>query len=374
MKINKNTIRAYESDASQLKGRALDVVHPTTIAEVRKIVSNSKRIVVRGGGTGLAGGCVPQNGLDIVLDISKLDHIGNFDSERRTVEVEAGVILDDLQHYLSEYNLEFPINPFSHSVCTLGGMIATDAVGSRALKYGRTSGWVKWVEIVDGDGQIHKKGITELSDYSGMEGITGVIVRACLKLSPKKNRTATLFGSDNYEEIVSVTRDLKRNPEISMIEFFGKFVSKKMGLEKKYNLIVEYENDSGILSSQEYKELLRLRENVSIVMGEEGYIHIEDPKVLLDRSGQLLEWIEGKHVPVYGHIGSGIFHPRFNEEQKKYIPEMMKLVKRLGGQISGEHGIGVLKKEFVEPNDKKILINVKKRTDPQNKFNVGKVI
>lgn len=374
MKINKNTIKAYESDASRLKGKALDVVHPTTIAEARKIISNSKRIVVRGGGTGLAGGCVPQNGLDVVLDISKLDHIGNFDCERRTVEVEAGVILDDLQHYLSEYNLEFPINPFSHSVCTLGGMIATDAVGSRALKYGRTSGWVKWVEIIDGNGQIHKKGITELSDYSGMEGITGVIVKACLKLSPKKNRTATLFGSDSYEEIISVTRDLKRNPEISMIEFLGKFVSKKMGLEKKYNLIVEYENNSGTLSSQEYKELLDLRENVSILMGEEGYTHIEDPKVLLDRSGQLLKWIEGKHVPVYGHIGSGIFHPRFNEEQKKYIPEMMKLVKRLGGQISGEHGIGILKKEFVEPNDKKILINVKKRTDPQNKFNVGKVI
>ena len=58
----------------------------------------------------------------------------------------------------------------------------------------------------------------------------------------------------------------------------------------------------------------------------------------------------------------------------KYIPEMMKLVKRLSGHISGEHGVGILKKEFVEVNDKKILINVKKRTDPLNKFNVGKVI
>ncbi len=109
-------------------------------------------------------------------------------------------------------------------------------------------------------------------------------------------------------------------------------------------------------------------------MAEEGHTYLEDPKVLLDRSDRLVRWLEKRGIPFFGHIGSGIFHPRFNEEQKKYIPEMMKLVKRLGGQISGEHGIGILKKEFVEINDKKILINIKKRTDPQNKFNVGKMI
>ncbi len=374
MKLNKNTIKAYESDASQISGKALGVVSPTTIKEVQEIVAKTKRIVVRGGGTGLAGGCVPQDGLDMVLDISKLDKISNLDSERKTVEIEAGVILDDLQDYLSKYNLEFPVSPFSHSVCTVGGMIATNAVGSRALKYGRTANWVKWIDIVDDKGEIHKKGITELSDYSGMEGTTGVIIRACLKLSPKKNRTATLLNFDNYQEVISVVRNLKRNSSVSMIELLGKTASMKVGLDKKYHLIIEYENESGKLSGKEYNDLLILRGKMGVAMAEEGHTYLEDPKVLLDRSDRLVEWLEEKEIPFFGHIGSGIFHPRFNEENKKYIPEMMKLVKRLGGQISGEHGIGILKKEFVESNDKKILINIKKRTDPENKFNVGKVI
>ena len=374
MKINKNTIKAYESDASQIRGKALNVVLPTTIEEVKRAVINSKRIVARGGGTGLVGGCVPQDKLDTILDLSKLDTISNFNYENKTVEVEAGVILDDLQEYVSRYDLEFPVNPFSHSVCTLGGMIATNAVGSRALKYGRTSNWIKWIEVVDSDGKMSKKGITEISDYSGMEGITGIIVRACLKLSPKKIRTANLFDSDNYNEIISLVKNLKRNRAISMIELLGKMASKKVGLEKKYHLIIEYEDGSGKLSGGKYNDLLMLREKMGVIMLEEGHTYLEDPKVMLEKSDRLVRWLEERGIPFFGHIGSGIFHPGFNEEQKKYIPEMMKLVKRLGGRISGEYGIGLLKKEFVDANDKKIIANIKKRTDPKNKFNVGKVI
>ena len=372
--MKKDIMKVYERDASQLKGKALDVVFPKSVAEVRGIVARTDRIVVRGGGTGLVGGCIPQNGLDVVLDVSKMDKILGLDVERKTIEVEAGVILDDLQDYISEHNLEFPVSPFSHAVCTIGGMIATDAVGSRAIKYGKTSNWVKWVEVVDDVGRLHKKGITELSDYSGMEGITGVIVRACLKLSVKKKRKGSLISVDNYDEIISVVKNLKRNSNVSMIEFFGKMVSEKIGLGDRYNLIVEYEDGSGKLSDKEYEKLLILREKVRSIMIEAGYIYLECPKVLLDRSDKLIKWFEEKKVPFFGHIGVGIFHPRFNEKQKKYISEMMKIVKRLGGQVSGEYGIGILKKEFVEVNDKKILVNMKKRTDPLNKFNIGKMI
>ena len=373
-KVVKFKVKAYESDASQLKGNALGVVFPKSVADVREIVAKTNRVVIRGAGTGLAGGCVPQNGLDVVLDMSKMDKILGLDVERRTINIEAGVILDDLQDYIAEHNLEFPVSPFSHAVCTIGGMISTDAVGSRAIKYGKTSNWVKWIEVVDDKGNLYRKGITELSDYSGMEGITGVIVRACLKLSSKKKRTGSLVSVNNYNDIISIVRNLKRNSAVSMIEFFGRTVSKKIGLGDNYHLIIEYENDSGKLSDKEYNDILELRGKMSSIMIEAGYTYLEDPKVLLDRSDRLIEWLEKKGVPVFGHIGVGIFHPRFNEEQKEHIPEMMKLVKRLGGQISGEHGIGILKKEFVEVNDKRILVNVKKRTDPLNKFNVGKVI
>ena len=372
--MNKNLKKVYEVDASQLKGDALDVICPVGVEEVRRIITRTNRIVVRGAGTGLAGGCVPLNGLDVVLDMSKMDKIREFDKERKTIEVEAGVILDELQDYLSKYNLEFPVKPSSHAVATIGGMIATDAVGNRAIKYGKTSNWVKWIEIVDSVGKLHRKGITELSDYSGMEGITGVIVRACLKLSPIKERTATLLRIDSLEEIVFVVRKLKRNSAVSMIEFLDKKISDDLGFGEHYYLLVEYEDNSGELENEKYEELLSLRDKVYPLVADKGYTRIEDPKIMIDKFVKLMSWLEMNGIPTFGHIGVGILHPCFNHEQEKHIPEMMKLVKRLGGHISGEHGIGILKKGFVDVNDKKILVNVKKRTDSLNKFNVGKVI
>jgi len=371
---NKNIVKVYESDASRLEGRALDVVHPRNVAEVRGIVANAKRVVIRGAGTGLAGGAVPQNGLDVVLDMSKMNGIYGFDRERKTVEVGAGAVLDELQGYLFRFGFEFPVKPSSHAVATIGGMIATDAVGARAIKYGRTSNWVKWVEVVDGNGEVSRRGVTELSDYAGMEGITGVIVRACLKLSPLKKRSASLVRVDSLEEIVSIVRNLKRNFAVSMIEFLDGSISKGIGLGEGHHLIVEYEDGSGELKGGEYDELIETRDKIYPWIAGEGYSRIEDPKIMIDRFVKLIEWLEVRGIPVFGHIGVGILHPCFSKEQEKFIPEMMKLVKRLGGSISGEHGIGILKKNFVEANDRKILVNVKKRTDPMNKFNIGKVI
>ncbi len=372
--MNKNLMKVYETDASQLKGRALDVVFPTTIMEVRNFVAKSKRVVPRGAGTGLSGGCVPQHGLDVVLDLSKLTSISEFDKERMIVEVEAGVILDELQAYLARHGLEFPVNPSSHAVATIGGMIATNAVGSRAVKYGKTSDWVKWVEVVDGHGNLYRKGVTELSDYAGMEGITGVIVKACLKLSPLKKRTASLVPLTSISKVIEVVRGLKRDSSVSMIEFLDKKISKGLEMDEKYHLLIEYENDSGFLKGEEYEAVLALRDKVYPFAAGEGYVRIEDPKILLDRFEKLMTWLEVHEIPVFGHLGVGILHPCFNHNQEKLVPEMMKVVKRLSGQITGEHGIGILKRPFVEANDKKILINVKKRTDVLDKFNVGKVI
>lgn len=372
--MKKTEMKAYETDASRLDGNALDVIHPKTITEVKNVVAKSRRIVPRGAGTGLAGGCVPLNGIDIVLDLSGLIEIKNLDVGRRIVEVEAGVILDDLQNYLLKYGLEFPIMPSSHGVCTIGGMIATDASGKRMIKYGETSNWVRWVEVIDDYGNLYRKGATELSDYSGMEGITGVIVRACLKLLPLKKRTASLIKVESSEEVVSIVRDLKRNPMISMIEFLDKKISKGLGLTEDYHLIIEYEGGGGLLKGEEYGELIKMREKVYSFVVNEGYVRIEDCKIMTNRFVKLMDWFEEKGIPTFGHIGVGILHPCFSRDKEKFIPEMMKVVKRFGGQISGEYGVGILKTKFVDEGDKKILINIKKRTDPLNKFNVGKVI
>lgn len=374
MKQKNNLLKVYETDASQIEGKAKDVVFPKTISEIKSLILKSQRICVRGAGTGLAGGAVPLNGEDVVLDLSKLNQISNFDKERKTVEVEAGVILDDLQNFLEDYGLEFPVKPSSHEVCTIGGMIATDAVGSRGVRYGKTSDWVSWIEVLDSSGKIEKKGKTELSDYAGMEGISGVIVGASLKLAEKKKRTADLIEKENFEELVEIVRNLKRRDDVSMIEFFGKQVSELLNLEKKYHLIVEYESGEGKLKDDDYRALMDLRDSLYPLLAKEGFSRIEDPKLMLDKIPSLVEFLEKNRVPVFGHLGVGILHPCFSQEQGKLIEKMMKLIKRFNGYVSGEHGIGLLKKEFVDPNDKKILVNIKKRTDGKNKFNVGKVV
>jgi glycolate oxidase len=253
-------------------------------------------------------------------------------------------------------------------------MIANDAVGSRAVKYGKTSNWVNWIEVVDSHGEIHRKTRTELSDYAGLEGITGVIVRAGLKLTDKKIRTISLLSSDNVGEIVDAVRKLKRDSSVSMVEFLNKEISDWLGLERAYHLIIEFESDRGNMKDKEYEKIMEMRDRIYPLLADKSYTLIEDPKILIDKFEKFLLWLETKKIPVFGHLGVGILHPCFSEKQEKLIPEMMKVVKKLGGQISGEHGIGLKKKDFVEPNDRKILINIKRRTDAENKFNMGKVI
>jgi len=169
-----------------------------------------------------------------------------------------------------------------------------------------------------------------------------------------------------------------RRRDVCAIEFLDRIVSKGVGFlkegESAYHLLIEYEGENGKLKGKDYEKVMAMRDAVYPFLAGEGYVRIEDPKVLTDRFPKLMTWLEAKGIPTFGHIGSGIVHPCFNVEQEKLIPEMMKLVLRLGGQVSGEHGIGILKRGFVEVNDQKILRNVKKRIDPSGKFNVGKVI
>ncbi len=376
MKSKKKLNSVYEVDASCVRGNAKEVVFPKSVEDVKKAVKKYNQIVMRGGGSGLAGGCVPLNGQDVVLDLSKLTKIENFDEDKKTIEVEAGVILDDLNSYLEQEKIEFPVNPSSHGIATTGGLIACNAVGSRAVKYGDTKKWIKWIDIVNCNGNLERKGITEISDYSGMEGTTGVIVKACLKLCNKKIRTANILDFDNLDELKKIVKTLKKESDVSMIEFFGRQIAEMLDLENKYYLLVEYESDKGAMEGDEYGRFLKLRDSVYPMLAKRGFFRIEDPKVIVDKVDELINFLESKDIPVFGHLGVGILHPCFSEEQveKKYIKEMMKIVKRIGGQITGEHGVGILKKEFVDPNDKKILVNIKKRCDPKNKFNAGKII
>jgi FAD/FMN-containing dehydrogenase len=371
--IKKNN-NPYNRDASRYKGNFFEVVHPKSIGELRRIVTTTNFLVLRGGGSGFAGGSVPLTERDTVINLLHLNNIANFERERKTIEVECGVILEDLQDYLDVQGFEFSINPFSRKIATIGGMIATNAVSSRVGKYGRMSQWIKWIDVMDCHGVISRKGVTEISDYSGKEGISGIIIRACLKVVVKVKRSATIVPITNLNEMIKIVETLKRDKTVSIIDFCDEFISEGIGLEKKYHLFIEYENDLGFLRGIEYVEFLKKLDSMySFVFGT-GCTAIEDPKIMLVKFVEIMRWIREKKVLVFGHLSIGVLYVCFKKEQYDKIPVLMKMVKQFGGMITYSHGIGVLKREFLDFNDKKILENIKKRTDVLNKFNVGKIL
>lgn len=363
---------AYSTDASMIKGQATSVLFPKSAEEISQIVKNSSGVVPRGAGTGLAGGAVPQN--CAVVDLSKMNQILEFNREKKAIEVEAGIVLDELNDYLSIYSLEFPVKPSSHSVCTIGGMIATNAVGSRAIKYGRTSEWVESIEVVDGKGETLKIGKTDLSDFAGMEGITGIITRAKLKLVSLKKRTASILEFGSLEEVQNHVIKLKSRNDISAIEFMDKFTSSVLGLSDKYHIIVEYESEEGKLKDREYSKIMELRDRIYPALASLGYTRIEDPKIMIGKFSEFADFLEENKIPFFGHLGVGIVHPVFRAGEEKRISEAIKLAKKLHGQVSGEHGIGLAKKKFLDENDNKLIARIKSRHDPANKLNCGKVI
>jgi hypothetical protein len=151
-------------------------------------------------------------------------------------------------------------------------------------------------------------------------------------------------------------------------------VSEWLGFGRGYFLVVEYEGDRGSLKDSEYFALMAKLKTVSREGFSRGFWRVEDPKLSLDKLEKFALWLLSKDIPFVANLFSGVIHPFLNTHQEQFVPEMMVLIKKANGQISGSFGIGVLKKSFVEYTDRVILENIKKRTDPQGKFNAGKLV
>jgi len=365
---------AYETDASGIVGLAKEVILPSTIEEVCTAVKTNQHIVIRGGGSGFRGGAVPLNGEDVVLDLSRINTVEDVDLMRKTIEVGAGVIFEDLQQLLEEHELEIGVDLVSSRICTIGGMIATNAVGGRGMKYGRMSTFVRWIDVVDSTGTIIRKGATELSDYVGMEGTTGVIIRACLQCQSLPVRSASLLRIERYEDIELHTMNYKRLPEVSMIEVLCPTISDMLGIGCSYHLLIEYEGEQGDAKGIAYDKLMRLRNLIYGAVAREGYIRIEDVKVQVHTLTKLLSWLTQRRIPFFGHAGMGIIYPCFLPTQVEEISLLFNFISRIGGSVHGSFGVGIQKKAYVEHLDKKIYENIFKRTDLEKKFNQEKLL
>ena len=422
------------------------VVKPQSTEEVSDILrlADRERIPVtpRGGATGLCGGCVPSFG-GIVLSLEKMNRIVEVDQENQMAVVEAGVTLKDFYEAVEEAGLFFPPHPGEESAM-FGGLVATNAGGSRAVKYGVIRNYVRGLEVVlPGGSVVHLGGklMKSSTGYSllnlmvGSEGTLGVITRATIQLMPPSQATRSLIiPYDDLEDAIDTVPLLMRRKILPMaVEFMEKevvqiteeFLKKKWPCSQGKTFLLI------ILDASGEEEMNRLSETVAEVCMEKGALDVyvadspDKQRLVLDIRSKFYEALKAgvvevldisvpraeiaRHVrrvheisiehgiwlPTYGHAADGNVHTHIMKaryEDGRLIPvpedewrkksdlvreELYRDCKERGGVISGEHGIGVVKKNFLSyvlgKEEIQLMKGIKKIFDPHHILNPGKI-
>ncbi|MDD5193299.1 MAG: FAD-binding oxidoreductase [Candidatus Nanoarchaeia archaeon] len=370
--MNKHELSCYNTDASRLFGETEVVFFPKNVTEVQAIIKEiDGAIVIRGAGTGLEGGCIPEK--SSIIDLCKMNKIIDFNPLKMQVRVEAGATIKELNEKLRKASLEFPIYSSENEISTIGGMIALNSSGARSMKYGNVKDWIEEIEFVNGKGELIKTTKADLMDICGMEGITGIIVSANLRVAPIIERSASIFQTDNLSEIFLIARKIRSEKEVSMLKILSKNVSKLLGFPEKYYLIVEFDSYRGKIRGEEYEELIRKLNNITRILISEGYYNSEDPKLFFDKLKEFVTFLEINNVPYFGDLGTGIIYAFFKDLEDNKRGMVRTAMKKLKAKF-GNYGIGILRKDFLDSFDAKIIQRVKLRYDPKNKINKGKMI
>jgi glycolate oxidase len=431
---------AYANDATHyFKSRIPDaVVLPHTTEEVSKVMkyAYAKEIPVtpRGAGSGLAGGCTPVHG-GIVMDLKRLNKVLEIDKSNMTAIVEARVVLKKFQDILEKRQLFYPPDPQSASVCTIGGNVATRAGGPRGVKYGTTGDYVTGMEVVLPDGSLITPGgkfvkqsvgydITHL--MTGSEGTLGVITAVNLRILPlpEANRTVVVVCETLEQAAEIVAEIIARGAVPAMIEFLIKLAITIMNQYFFPPLPTDGEGYlfmyfDGTEAQVEYEA--KLVSEICHDMKAKEVRLIEDPKAAqaywtaranvypliqtifergnaeditvprnklpdLVRAVQAISAAEGVMIGLAGHAGDGNMHPSIlfpqvtpeaEAKAKIAIDKLIRAGLDLGGTISGEHGIGIHKAEYLSWELGDIQIDLMKRIkqafDPKGIMNPGKI-
>jgi len=409
-------------------------------AELSRIMDyaykNNIPVVVRGSGTGLVGGAVAICG-GILVNLSKMDTIIELDEENLTLTVEPGVLLMDIAKYVEERSLFYPPDPGEKSA-TIGGNISTNAGGMRAVKYGVTRDYVLGLELVMPDGEIINVGgkvVKNSSGYSikdivcGSEGTLAIITKAILKLIPLPESSASLLVpfKSLEEAIATVPLIIKSKSTPTAIEFMQRevlayaeeYMGKKIPdctnapaylllsfdgsrteVEKASDKVAEICIDNGaydayIVDTEERKEAIwsargTLLEAVKASTTEMDECDVVVPRDQITSFIRYLNDIE-KEVDIkircFGHAGDGNLHVYvlrdelddldWGKKLSKAFDLMYKKSIELSGLVSGEHGIGFAKRDYLlkQHGDYYIglLRNIKKAFDPKGILNPEKI-
>jgi glycolate oxidase len=430
---------AYGFDGTFYERTPPLVVLPTTTAQVSAVhrIATERRIPLtpRAMGSGLSGGAVPLGG-SIVLGVARMDRIIEIDEIDRVAVVQAGVINARLQAEVEKRGLFYPPDPSSLKQSAIGGNVAENAGGARCLKYGVTGDYVLALEVVLPDGTVIRTGgrtVKNVTGYdlrrlfTGAEGTLGTITEITLRLLSKpKFARAALAVFDRIEDAADATtavmvsgvlpaaielvdnltmRCVEANSPIGLpldadaILIFGVDGNYESVLADELAVIDAVVRAHGAravtvaASDAESERLWAARRSISPALarrrpnklGEDVCI----PPRALTELIRRVRGIAGKYaleIPVFGHIGDGNLHPNIlcdktNREEMLRVAgaarEIFETTVALGGTLSGEHGIGLLKKQFMEldlgPDVVALMRKIKDAVDPLGIMNPGKV-
>jgi len=427
-------LEAYLRDESHVRGvLPLAAVKPHGPAALRELVRLAKAegfgLVPRGAGTGKAGGCVP-TARTVVVDFSAWPGELRVAPQDLCLTAPASALLRDVKAAAAAHGLFYPPDPNSWESCALGGTLATNAGGPNACKYGMTRHWVLAVDALLEDGELHTFGIPSVKANAGpnlaqllvgSEGIFGFIVGATLRLAPAPREfTTLLLPARRWSDLLDLPGQLFAAGFLpSAFEFFDPAVLAELrahGPEEARRLpgealaILEFD-ERGCTSDAFLEALLDLlgplaiglevaaderqrqaiwgvRRLTSAFLKERHPRKVsEDIVVPRSRLAEFFEGLERLGLPAvtYGHLGDGNLHvnllaagetdPAVVEGQ---VLDLFRLAVGLGGTLSGEHGIGLAKRDaflaLSDPAQLRALRALKAALDPSNIFNPGKVL
>ncbi|PUA80200.1 FAD-binding oxidoreductase [Nocardioides currus] len=414
-------------------GVPLAVVRARSTADVQAAVrfaaAHAVPVVPRGAGSGLSGGASAVDGC-LVVSTERMADI-EVDPVTRTAVVQPGLMNAQVKAAAAEHDLWYPPDPSSYEICSIGGNVATNAGGLCCVKYGVTTDYVLGMTVVLADGSAVTLGGPRLKDVAGLsltklfvgsEGTLGIVTEVVLRLIPRQRPPATLVATfatldDATDTVLAITRQLRP----SMLEFMdGPTINAvedltKMGLDRTAAamLVIQSDEPAGHATAEceliaklcsehsatevfhtddpdEGEAFVVARRSAIPAVERTGTLLLEDVGVPLPQLGALVDGIAAiaadrdLTIAVIAHAGDGNTHPLIvfdpgdadmTERAQTAYGEVMDLALRLGGTITGEHGVGRLKRpwlaDYLGPDVLALTHKIKDALDPQGILNPG---
>ncbi|MGO1476815.1 FAD-binding oxidoreductase [Alkalibacterium gilvum] len=424
----------YVKNIKPVYAVALPKSHEEVKALVRFAIEKDLVIIARGAGSGVAGAQVPIKGNELIIDLHLMNRIIQLDEETLTLTVEPGVLIGNIHDFVEKKGYFYPPDPASkHS--TIGGNVATNAGGLRAVKYGTTRDYVREMTVVLPDGEEMTLGSLNIKSSSGYdlkdlfigsEGTLGITTHLRLKLIPLPKANVTILQAlETAQKATEATLEiLKSGVDPSGVELFERsalhYAEENLGYPLKsqvgqaYLMISLDGNDqkeldgridtvqsvtkhltleSHALNAEEAKKNWALRDNILLGLTKFTEFELLDEVVPINKFAELIEATKamqekhGLNVLNFGHAGDGNVHTllmkddlteeAWTKKRAALLKDLYHKVDTLGGLPSAEHGIGIVKKEYMDNMTQTINLEymrqIKKIFDPENRLNPDKI-